>query len=375
MVKAATIVNQLINVIPTLTNLFTDNASITSLTRSGNIVTATTSTPHGLATGNSILINGAIAPVVVTQLTSSTEQDDQGNDIYIAHGLVDLNTPHDLTEGYQETILISGVDQSGYNGNSLPLLSVPNRYEFTYQLPSEQDSPATGDLILLWDGKERGYNGLFQITVTSPTTFTYTIDQEPLSPALGTIVATYYYRISYSAVIERFVASYTAQLTNKYWMCVILDDKDASQDRFNDNDAIYAYAKGNGYRQILIQKFSVYISVPTPTQIAGQIARDSMEDIENFLFKSLLGVVFPSGFSNNIQQLGTVFYRSSPYLYAEAYYIHRFEFQIINYIAQGDIYQDNNNVAFRDISIINYNSPHELMTLGVNLDDEPYVEN
>ena len=71
MIKASTIIAQLQAVLPTQTALFTNaDISISSLTRSGATVTATTSTAHGLSTGNYVTILNAKTPITVSTLTS-----------------------------------------------------------------------------------------------------------------------------------------------------------------------------------------------------------------------------------------------------------------------------------------------------------------
>lgn len=47
----------------------------------------------------------------------------------------------------------------------------------------------TGDWVDVQGAAEDEYNGIFQITVTSPTQFTYTVDGTPSTPATGTLTA------------------------------------------------------------------------------------------------------------------------------------------------------------------------------------------
>lgn len=47
----------------------------------------------------------------------------------------------------------------------------------------------TGDYVQI-SGANTGYNGVWQVTVTAPTTFTYTITGTPTTPATGTILCT-----------------------------------------------------------------------------------------------------------------------------------------------------------------------------------------
>src|SRR5208282_3292473 len=75
--KAADVVMQLTDVIPTLTDMFNDTFEIVSLVYVGGTVTATTATPisampfpYALTTGAGVIISGALVPNPITSLTS-----------------------------------------------------------------------------------------------------------------------------------------------------------------------------------------------------------------------------------------------------------------------------------------------------------------
>lgn len=366
MAKASTIVLQLRNIMPRLTNLFTLEVAVDSLTRSGSTVTGVTLTPHGLANGQVIHIAGAKAPVLVTELTQTDN---------VAHGLVDLSTPHDLTEGYQETIEITGADQAAYNGAALPLLSVPNRYEFTYQISGDPASPATGSPILLFDGKARGYDGQFIVTVVDANTFTYTITEEPYEQAYGTIKLVTGSRITAAIDIERAIQTYTEQETNEFWGWVVLNHTDISKDRFTLSDATALVQPGSQVYLWELQRVSFYVIAPTVNELAGARVMDQMQDIRSFLYKALLLFSVPTGLSANDQKFGIAPVGHRPYKYLKAYYVHEFEFEILSIIVNSDGLPPDVNVAFRDIFMtLNRNNPNQPMTLGVNLDDEPYQD-
>lgn len=103
--KLTDIVNQLKAVLPRYTNDFSTNLPIVSLIRSGSVVTATTSTSHGLIIGDKPLINGAKTPILISSLTRINN-----------YALAICATKHNLTLA-NKTIEIFGSDQSGYNGN------------------------------------------------------------------------------------------------------------------------------------------------------------------------------------------------------------------------------------------------------------------
>lgn len=363
MAKASSIISQLMLTLPTLTNLFTDEVSITSLVKIGTTVTATTATPHGYITGQYITIIGARAPLLVTSLTRV------GN---VASGIVNLSTPHDLTENNpdHDKIYITGATPSGYNVDGVTMLSSVNRYQFQYTVDDSLTTPATGT-ILLWDGAQRGYNGLVLITVTSPTTFTYQVPGNFLSP-YGTIIARSGYRISGAINPGRAEEAYTKQGANKLWGYVVLGETKASKSRENFTDAVSEVTSSSAYLQLEIQRIFFYVFVPITNEIAGRKARDLMEDVRIYLYSSLLRFQPDSGLTSDAPYgIALIGHRQGAY--NEAYYVHEFEFEIVNEIIIEDTLIPNIDVAFRDIDLTNTYSPHEPVNLEINLDDIPYV--
>lgn len=335
--KAKQIVNQLRAVLPKYTDKFTDKINISSLTFSGGTVTAITSSVHGLSTGNIVNIVGALAPNTITSLTQTDN---------IATAIT--QNAHDLTEGYQQTINISGANQSEYNGDKT-LLSVIDRNTFTFQVTGNPTSPATGT-ILLNEDKINEYNGRFQITVIDTTTFTYTIRGAPGSPASGTIVVKTKARITGAATIERAIEAYTKQNIDDYYIFVVLGALNANRDRYINVDATYRFTKDEEYRQTLIQSFSIFMIVPSKNQIAGRRARDEIEDIRWSLYKSIVGAKLDSGGSEGIRS-GITIINDDIFDYNGAIYIHQFVFEITFDITNDDIISPSDNVAFRDIQI------------------------
>lgn len=365
MAKASEIISRLVNIVPTLTDIFSDSLSITSLTNAGGLVTAVTATPHGLTTGNIVNITGAQAPVVITTLTS-------------ANGVATATTatPHDLTrapdEPFTPTIKVTGANQSEYNGIALETINIQNRLNFTYEITGNPVSPATGDLILLFDGRERGYNGRKTITVVNATTFTYPITTTPISPAIGTITVHKNVRISGSVSIERAVEAYSKQIettVKKLWAFVVLGDTSVNKDRMVYSNAVANVTPGSEYRQREIQAIKVYVVTPCTDQIAARAARDLMEDVKSIFYKCLLRFVPANGLVDT-SQFGIAFAGNKIFAYEPPFYVHEFEFEIICDITEGDVLVPE-NVAFRDVDFTITNSPDELITNQVDLDESP----
>lgn len=361
--KAESIIMQLQYALPNLCSYFTDDLNITALTRSGSTVTAISSTPHNLQTGDVVRIAGAIAPTLITSLTQTNG---------IATAITD--TDHDLTEGFFPKVQVIGATQAEYNG-TFDLTRVQNRLTFSYALDSAPISPATGSEILLLTAGLGTYNGLFQVTIINPTTFTYQITTTPYPQAHGNIVARKAIRISGAATIDRALESYTAQSTNKLWAYVVLDETVASKDRYTINDAVASRSIGVDYRIRLLKNFSIYLIVPATQSIAGRYERDLIEDLEPIIYKSILGIKFQSPFTENAWSLITPISHGL-YAYTKAYYVHRFQFQTTYDILEEDTGLNPDSRAFRDL-YLNYDAidtEGAQVTIAeayVNLDDIP----
>lgn len=363
--KAADVVRQLRAVLPKVTDLFSEVISIASLTRSGTTVTATTSTDHGLTTGNSIVITGALTPTDISSLT-----------FLDGIATAETATSHDLTIGWESAkpsdnaqITVIGANEAAYNGNHV-FQEVPNRTKFTYPVSGTPASPATGSPQLL-EQFNSGYNGVHTITVTSTTTFTYEITQTPNSPAQGTINVYKGIRVTRAVNTQRIEEAYTKKSTNKLWAFVVLGDVISSKDREVESDATTMIGAGTDIHHRLLTPFSVFVLVPDTNEIAGANARDLMEDIRPFLYKSLLGVKFNTGLSSQTKY-GSIAEGDGFSGYSGAVYTHEFKFNNMTDIVYADIKDPDDNVAFRNIELEFLDDEDTVeLTANVNLDEEP----
>lgn len=358
--KAEDVVVQLRAILPRVTDLFSEKVSISSLTRSSTTVTAVTSTAHGLATGNTIIIGGALTPTDISSLTFTDG---------IATAITASN--HDLTEGWENTkpsdsaqIQITGAGESEYNGLN-NLNSVLKRTKFTYEVTGTPASPATGSPQLLQQFNA-GYNGVHTITVVDPTTFTYEITQTPNTPAQGTIEVHKTVRISRVLNIERALEAYTKKADNKLWGFVVLDDVIPSKDRQVESDATGIRGAGTDVHQRLLTPFSVFVFIPTTSEISGAAARDQIEDIRPFLYKALLGVRFDTSLQSETQY-GIISEGDLFSAYNGAVYMHQFVFSTITDIIIEDTVDPDFNVAFRNIEL-NFLDEFDTVELSANVD-------
>jgi hypothetical protein len=360
--KARDLIIHLQSTIPRYTNYFSDTLAITSLTFDAGVVTCTTDEKHGLVSGDSIYINGALTPLSISNITRD------GN---IATATT--NSAHDLTDNYTTVVNIIGADQTEYNGIH-NFIHQPNRYTFLFEVEGDPDTPATGEIFLLANIKYSSYNGLITVaTIIDEYTFTYAIGTIPHGDAQGTITLQKANRISGAVSLDRIIESYTKHPIDKLWLFVVLGSVAASKDRFTNTDGVSTYLYGQDFRQLVIEPFSIFIAVPTSTQLSAMDARDLMEDIQPILLKSVLRFNSASPYDDKTR-FGITYAGHSAIIaeYAYAYYIHEFKFENNYYITFADTLDTDDSVAFRDINFLFKNKFEQtIMQTNTNLDDEP----
>lgn len=358
MPECKNIVNQLKAVLPYYTDKFHDTATLTSFSRAGNTITFQTNATT-LSTNDRVLIkdvlmaNEATITIVGNTATCTT-----------------VNY-HDMTENFGQKAIFTGITESGWTG-SFDILTVPTQNTFTFAVPTGIATP-TGTFYLLEN--RAGFNGFQTITKISTGVYSFELDTDDfaLLPSNGNVEYAsliYNQRIagaSMEANILKFYGDYPQQ---KEWVWVVLGGITASKSRDNDSDATAKIKpSGQDYTQELLLPFDVYVFLPQQDDaISGRYSRDLIEsDIRKALFKSLLGVVFDSGFVNggleNGGEYGAVFVSDEPVSFLGSFYNHRFGFEIpftitndINSSENGDIVKPSESSAFRFFEINYQNS-------------------
>ncbi|MEE9222962.1 MAG: hypothetical protein V3V40_05855 [Nitrosomonadaceae bacterium] len=359
--KASDAIIQLQVVLPTVTDDFSTQIAITSITPAGTTATATTAAPHPFAIGNVVNITGTLAPVVISSISRSETV-----------ATVVTATPHDITEGFHDEVTISGANESEFNG-TFPLISAINRKTFAFTVPDSGATVGTGSMLLEDPPSAFGYNGLIAITaVPASNQFEYELPLALTEPAVGSGVVHSDIRVTGAVSIERAVDMYTEQPDqDSMWAFVVLGDTIASKDRNTKNDATTSAAPGSDRRQQIYQTFSVYVFKPSTEDLSGREARDDMEDVMLSLFKSLLYWV-PLPTLSSQSGLGVIFVSHGFEQYNTAFYIHEFQFQLVTEITRNDTIDPDFNVAFRDISLTMQTSlGTEQLTADIDLDDVP----
>ncbi len=366
--KAIDIILQLQSAVPQLTDKFSKQLSVSSLTISGSTITSITASLHGLTTGDIVNIVGAINPNPITDLTQVDN---------VATAITEFD--HDLTldfgtscDGSQnkQFVPISGATESDYNGTK-KLLDILNRRTFTFEVENDPSSPASGSPILEEVFPE-GYNGLQSITVINPTTFTYVASVAINTDAVGVIFARKDIRISGVVDEPSILRAYTEQPNSDLWAFVVLENSITSKNRAVLSDATGAAGPGDDLRGRIIQNFSIYVAATVGDELAGRVVRDIMEDINSIFAKSLIGFKGESSLSEKPFS-GVTFVEHSLALYDGGKYIHRFQYQSIFDITNDDSVGLGFNRAFRDLDF-NFKDPLDnaiiLRTGSIELDEE-----
>lgn len=360
--RSSDIILQLSARLPALVDDFTTSFSVSSLTRSGTTVTATTTTAHGLKVGRSVNVVGSKTPITINSIDR----------VGLVATLVTA-TDHDMTEGAFTEVEISGATESEFNG-TFTLLRVLNRRTVTFQVADSGPTSSTGSPLLLNGSSPlQSYNGLKGVTATpSTTTFQYEITDSTLfTPASGAITAKTSPRISGAATDERALESYTKQKTNEAWLYVVMNDAVANKSRTLEIDGTDNIPRTGHFKQFLSQTVSLFVFLPTSKQIAGRKATDRAQELFKPICQSILFAKFDSLLTSG-KYNALMFNEHGLHGYNTAFYIHRYTFEMTLLMSIDDTIGADEDVAFRDISM---SQEHDVGTGVINteidLDDEP----
>ena len=372
---ASDVVLQLATSLPRLSEFFTDNFSVASVTTaiSGSdlIVTVTTTAAHGLSVNQGVTVLGAKTPIAISTFVRSG-----------TIGTITTATDHDFTFGQVGGALsgtgsanaeTSGATEVEFNGQ-FRITGVPNRRTIQVEMTNSGPTAATGTPIL-----ENGssvlqtYNGIQRVTsVPTTTSFTYLLTGGAgLADPIGTISIRANARISSAISLESIIDAYTQQDPDKLWAFVVLEDVIASKDRRILSDATDNIQRSNYFRQQIIQPVSIYVIFPTAIQqIAGRRSRDMAEEIfqpicQSVLFKRF-NTLLSSGEYNPLQFLSHGFGA-----YNDAFYIHQYSFEQVADLFFADTVGHDEDVALRDINVIFGNNVGTgQFTANIDLDED-----
>ena len=360
--RAKDFILQLSAKLPQFVDDFTTSFSVTSLTRSGTTVTATTSLAHGLTVGKSVNIVGAQTPITISSIDR----------VGIIATLVTA-ADHDMTTKVPGTVEISGATEAEFNG-TFTVIQETNRRTITFQVADSGPISATGSPLLLNGSSPlQSYNGLKRVTAVPTTTaFTYEISDSTLfTPASGTITAKTQPRISGAADDERALASYTKQKTDQAWLYVVMNDGVANKNRTLDIDGTDNVQRTQHFKQFISQTVSLLVFLPASGQISGRKARDRAEELLRPICQSILFAKFDSLLANG-KYNALMFNEHGIQGYNTAFYIHRYTFEMTLLMGIDDTIGADEDVAFRDISMIQeHDVGTGILISDIDLDDEP----
>lgn len=363
--KASDIIKQLQIVLPTVTDSFSTQIALLSVTPAGTTATAKTATDHTFSIGDAVNITNTFAPIGIVSIT-------RDGDV----GTATTATPHDITfneaQPVHTEVTLSGSNESEFNG-TFALVSAKNRKTFQFTMDDSGPTVATGSMLLDDPPSPVGYNGLQVITaIPQADEFQYELSIALTEASVGSGVVHSDVRVTGAASVERAEQMYTEQANqDDMWAFAVLGDTTASKDRNSRNDGITSAAPAGDRRQQIYQNFSVFVFNPSTGDLSGRASRDDMEDVMVSLFKALLYWKAPPGLASD-NGLGVVFVAHALHGYNTATYMQEFQFQLVLDITRSDTVKDSLNVAFRDIDLtMGTNLGTGKLTATIDLDDEP----
>ena len=329
--KASVIVEALTNSISKYTTKFSSEiSSIESMeAHNDGYIYVTTSEKHGLNSGNAIIVNGALRK---TPLAS------------IGDGLLITKVPHDLTTNYQKEITVIGT--SNYDG-TYSIVNIPDKYSCEFdQLTVEEPESNTGYLL---EKVDYSFNGEFVIEVIDDYNFKYENKYNVQGEAGGNPQIYTKPMIAAIAMPEDLSKIYNDQTTESRVVGYVhVEPIESDKDRFINVDTNYVNNDGLDYRQRLINRFTIYVVVPTEDDYTAAQAKDDMVDLSVAIFKCLLRKRLPSPYSQGYYS-NVTFVEHGSVDYLGAYYVHSFTFECITDLTIRDVWTDEPNVAFRTI--------------------------
>lgn len=329
--RCSDIINHLIAELPKRCDDFTDSIDLVSLTVDSGVAMATTSSAHGLAAGQQVMVTGSQVPIAGTIERVGT----------IA--TLTTTSDHDITENAGYSVQIEG--STGHDG-TWTLLAAPNRRTLSFEVTGTEPASDSGNLI---NGSSifNSYNGIHTVADVSETTFTYALAKDLLPASGGQIKGNP--RISGATAFESLLASYTKQPFGDAWLFVVLGDGIAHKDRNTDTDSTANISVASNFNQRLSQSISLYVFMPTSSTLTGRAARDRCEELLGPICGSLLTARLPTLMSSDNNPL--MFLNHGFEAYNSAFYVHQYSFEATIQLTNSDVYVDDQSVAFRDIDL------------------------
>ncbi len=364
--EAQEIIEQLQAFVPQLSDAFTDNVDVASVTRNGTVLTIQCGSVHEAEVNDIVSLTGAVTPLDVASI-----------DRVLTLLTVVTTLPHDITYNAEvedpPTFTIEGANESEFNVTHT-VKQVVNRNTLTVTVVDSGSTSGTGTMTLLGGANHfQGYNLPYKIqSILSPTSFTVNHPQTAALNPVGVIKARIGPRISGGVSIDRMIAAYTEQKSGEYWLQVVLEDVDASRDLKSRGDGVVDRAGVVNRTQKIQNPFSVFLFVPAADDLSAREARDIAQRFFRTMSRSLVGHRFDSGLADTEQ--GAVGFHSHGFQdYTPAVYVHRYSFLQMVDLTFEDTVGAPKSVAFRNMSLTLTPSTGEatISTTNIDLDDTP----
>lgn len=363
--KLNDIANRLRLLLPSLSNLFSDFLTATSITSDGTTVTIVFSSDHGLTTGQHLSLsrigfrNQIDSVATVGENHTFTLANDSDQSINWYRDFLDFSTLNEVElKGFTDP-----------NWNSVHTLTeVLNRRKFL--ITNSLTSPTLNGSEYILEIKAGGINSIHQITVVDSTTVTIPATGIPTGIYEGGVISRMP-RVGVAYSFEDFKDRVLSpQIDPNYSMAVVPGEVVISKDRTTAFDAVSAQSSGNDFRLMTVDSFHIYIAAPTNNQLSGAVAIDTCRHIlRGALYKCLFGANFDTGMSSGNSAYRVVPISDGIEFYNRAMLIYSYSFQFPFDTTLDDIIPPDINSAFRDID---YNEDlGDGVSGAVDLDEEP----
>jgi hypothetical protein len=340
--------------LPRHTDLFTETLDVDTATITDHSkITVITNTPHGLTTGNVVVVSSGI---LHNSIVSANEI--VGTN-FVRFTLADT---HDFTttnsDGEPQTVSLRGFSEQGWNTEH-EIVLVEDVDSFAVEIPVGVTIPVvlTGNEIAL-ENRSDGVIGNWAIEEISSTEFNITITNapslpfhqlQPIDKQIENFNVFAKSRIVVAADITRAEAMYTkVQNSQQAWLFLIMMSHDISRDRNTFNDSIATFTDQDEMLLLTIQNFSTAVFLDTSNSLSGAAAHEVVYgDLYEALNKTLFGYRSPIA---DFSRFLTVAAGHGPGTYNTSYYTHVYDWQLSQYINRDFGFSDTRDVAFRYIS-------------------------
>lgn len=364
--QAQEIIGQLQTVLPQLTDVFTDNVDVASVTRSGTVLTVQCKGVHKGEVNGLVSLAGSVTPLSVASITRV------GTLLTVV-----TSTPHDFTYNSDiqdaPTFTIEGANESVFNVLHT-IKEVLNRKTLTVEVDDSGATSGTGTMTILGGASIlQGHNLPYRIqSAPTPTSFTVFHPGTTLLDPVGDIKARLSPRISGGISIDRVIAAYTEKSRTDYLLQVILEDVDASRDLKSRSDATSERVLSENFIQRVQTPFSVFLFIPASDDLSAREVRDIAQQMWKPLCQALVGKRFGSDLTD-IEQGAVNFLSHGVQDYTGSVYVHRYSFLQMVHLTFGDTVGAPDSVALRniDLTLTPSTGDDTVSTTNIDLDEEP----